>query len=171
MSTLAQDRLFLEEAIPQLADFLLSKEVFWPLGGTLPRLTIGSLLLAQARLNVESYFAQSDSVRMRWPAAWENKALQEFRTRLTLWFNFLRDYAASPSDHADRYRQEVRNRAMLHLLAGQLRQPPAELDMLLGLDDQLKGSLNPGAFVWEVEIESFFPQPEYWFLYGNLKSR
>jgi len=171
MSTLAQDRQFLEAAIPELGNYLLSKEVFWPLGGALSRLTIGNLLLAQARLGGGVYFAQCDSVRLRWPVAWESKILQEIHSRLGLWQNFLRDYAASPDEHSDRYPQEVRNRVMLHLLAGQLREKPVELDSLSGLDDQLKGSLIPGAFAWEAEIESSFPRPEYWFLYGTLKSK
>ena len=52
MSAKAEDLQFVKEAIPQLQEYLLSNELYWPLSGTLPRLTPGALLLALARLSV-----------------------------------------------------------------------------------------------------------------------
>jgi hypothetical protein len=50
---LKKDRAYLEAGIPELEDYLLSDELYWPIsarGHNLPRLTIGGLLLANDRL-------------------------------------------------------------------------------------------------------------------------
>ena len=53
MTSLENDRAYLEAGIPELGDYLLSKELYWPIsarGYNLPRLTVGGILLAQTRL-------------------------------------------------------------------------------------------------------------------------
>jgi hypothetical protein len=176
MPSLEQDKRFYREAAPQLEDYLLSKEIFWPLGGKLPQLTPASLLLAHARITAvgeDTSLAPFEQVvikvRREWAVAWEGKVGREFHARLNLWRQFLEDYFSAPDQHYSFYPTEVRNRTMLSLLAKELRQLPPEMDLLILLDSKLRMSLIPTAFVWEPELESGFPHLEYWFLYGKLK--
>jgi len=178
MTTTEKDKAYLEAGIPELGDYLLSKELYWPIsthGYDLPRLTIGGILLAQARLDahgerIESLVAQLDGVRSRWRVAWETKAGREVGARMRLWSNFLADYRHNPYQHADAYPHEVGYRVMLHLLMAELPIPPAEQAALFQLDGTLRASLIPGDFTWDAGLEAGFPRDVYWYLYGKLRS-
>jgi len=174
MPNLDQDKRFLEAGISVLPDYLLSKELFYPLGGDLPRLTVGNLLLAQLRRrsagDIEAAEAPIESVRGKWRYAWNQKASREIHSRLGLWRNFLNDYRAFPGGNADRFTAEVRNRVILGLLFKETDQT-SERSQLVRMDSRLREGLLPGNFVWENQVEAGFPKPEYWYLYGHLKSR
>jgi hypothetical protein len=172
MPNLEQDKHFLSAGAPVLADYLMSKELFYPLGGDLPRLTIGNLLLAEKRLSGIGDIEQSsqiEQVHSSWRVAWEQKASREIHTRLELWSNFLKEYRASPNLNTDRFPVEVRHRVILGLLFQETARPP-EWNQLLQMDSLLQGSFLPGRFVWEKQVESAFDKKGYWFLYGQLKS-
>jgi len=176
MSSIEKDKAYLEAGIPELGNYLLSKELFWPIsarGFSLPRLTIGGILLAKARLEargerVESLVAHLDGVRSKWQVAWETKAVQEVQTRLRLWSNYLTDYRHNPEGHADAYPHEVEYRVMLHLLLAELPSPPPEQEALSQLDSLLRTSLIGDDFTWETDLQDGFPREVYWFLYGKL---
>ena len=177
MNPIKTDKAYLEAGIPELGDYLLSKELYWPIssrGYTLPRLTIGGILLAQARLEargewIVSLVAQLDAVRSKWRVAWETKAGREVQARLRLWSNYLADYRHNPENHADAYPHEVRYRVMLHLLLAELPATPAERESLSQLDNVLRTKLISGDFIWESELQAGFPRGVYWYLYGKLK--
>ena len=178
MNPIEKDRTYLEAGIPELGDYLLSNELYWPLsarGYSLPRLTIGGLLLAQARLEahrerIESLLARLDGVRMKWRVAWETKAGREVQARLRLWRNYLADYRQNPEGQADAYPQEVRYRVMLHLLLAELPALPVEQEALSQLDGVLRANLISSDFIWEAGMKAGFPREVYWYLYGKLKS-
>lgn len=177
MTSTEQDKVYLEAGIPELGDYLLSKELYWPIsarGYSLPRLTIGGILLAQTRLEArrerfESLVAQLDGVRSKWRVAWETKSGREVGARMRLWSNYLADYRHNPENHADAYPHEVRYRVMLHLLSAELPEPTAESESLSQLDDMLLAKLITGDFIWEAELGAGFPRAVYWYLYGKLK--
>ncbi len=182
MSTQEKDQTYFQSGVQELSDYLLSKELYWPLSSSLPRLTIGGLLLAQKRLEARAVSvspaaqadfldleSQLDAVRTKWRAAWERKAAREVRARYDLWENYLADYRAAPERYGVDYPQEVRWRAMLHLLLAELPTPPAEGTALTSLDAALRAAFVPGEFVWETDLENGFPRDEYWFLYGTLR--
>ena len=174
MTSPEEDLRFLKEAVPQLQDYLLSNEMYWPLSGSLPRLTPGSLLLTLARLHADSAVdiqrldAQVAIVRTKWRAALEKKAARELANRLRLWSQFLSDYIDAPDQNLESYRTEVRGRAILQLLLAELPDAP-ESKALADLDDVLRSRLVPGEFLWEPELQSIFPSSDFWFLYGRLR--
>ena len=177
VNPIENDKAYLEAGIPELGDYLLSKELYWPIsarGYALPRLTIGGILLAQARLDVrgeriESLVTRLDGVRTKWRVAWETKADREVGARMRLWSNYLADYRHNPENHADAYPHEVRYRVMLHLLLAELPEPPAEGEALSQLDDMLRAKQITDDFIWEAELQAGFPRAVYWYLYGKLK--
>jgi hypothetical protein len=178
MPSSEKDRAYLEAAIPELKDYLLSDEVYWPVtarGYELPRLTIGGLLLAQARLEarggrIESLVTQLGALRSQWRVAWETKAGRGFQSRLRLWGNYLTDYRHNPEGNADAYPHEVSNRVMLQLLLAELPAPASEREDLAPLDGALQAGFVPGEFMWESDLQSGFPREDYWFLYGKLRT-
>jgi hypothetical protein len=178
MSSVEKDRAYLEAGIPELEDYLLSDELFWPItarGYDLPRLTIGGVLLAVARLQArgtetESLVAQLEAVRSKWRVAWETKAGRGIKARMRLWGNYLADYRQNPEGHADVYPHEVRYRVMLHLLLAELPASPPEQKELTQLDSLLRVNLVSGDFIWEADLQPGFPREVYWYLYGKLRS-
>ncbi|NCP87750.1 MAG: hypothetical protein CO094_06915 [Anaerolineae bacterium CG_4_9_14_3_um_filter_57_17] len=162
------DEIFLNEALPQLKEYLLSGELYWPLGGALTRLTPGAALLALTRLSV----SQPDSAAVtrrklealtgQWRSAWEKKTRQETANRLRLWSAFLAECEESASRENAAYTGEVRGRVILQLLDG-------ENPEIAALDARLKRFFYPGNFIWEAPLTAAFPQPDFWFLYGSLK--
>ncbi len=177
MATLEQDRQFLLAGIPELQAYLLSKELYYPItarGVDLPRLTLGGVLLALARLRGANQAADLEgaveAIRLKWRSAWEAKASREVRARLALWQNYLADVRQNPDQHAPYYRQEVRVRAMLDLLLADLPQEAPETTSLHDLDERLRRMLIPGEFVWEPAVQAAFPPETFWYLYGKLKA-
>jgi hypothetical protein len=188
MTTLQYDLHYLQAANEILQDYLLSSDVYWPVGIGAPRgappypqLTLGNLLLAHKRaqaraitpaqrVELQQIEAQIDEVRGNWRVAWENKAAHEYRARLRLWSLYLDDYRKDPGLHAIRYSYEVGRRVMLQLLQAEARELPAEQVLLLeGMDKLVQAFFIEGEFVWEAELGQGFPQDVYWYLYGYLR--
>ena len=165
MPSAEYDLRYLDAGVKLLEGYLLSKDVYWPVGVTpppgetpYPRLTLGGMELALLRARARALNAsqqaqlakideQMDAVRSRWRVAWGQKATAEFHARLTLWRNFIEEYRESPESNASRYPYEVSRRVLLHLLGAEANSPPqAELDLLDGLDRFVRAVLTPGDF-------------------------
>ncbi len=183
MSTLTQDRAYLQMGVKELEAYLLSDELYWPLAGKseLPRLTLGGLLLAQRRLAVrldsladqaelKSLEAHMAAIGSKWSVAWERKASREVQNRFNLWRDFLDEYQHSPDRNAADYPSRVQGRVMIHLLGELISPRPPEFAALQELDARLRSAWIAGEFIWEHDLAAAFPESEYWYLYGKLKT-
>jgi hypothetical protein len=189
MPSAEYDLGYLRGGISALESYLLSNDLYWPIGAgspsgepPYPRLTLGGLMLAQKRAHARDLKLeqrdelarldeQMDDVRDRWQVTWERKAGRSFQARLRLWNNFLEDYRESPSANADRYRYEAERRVMLHLLMDEAEIiAEADMELLEVLDKVVRSALVPGDFIWDAGLESGFPREPYWYLYGQLKA-
>ncbi len=190
MKSVEYDLRYFTAGLENLEQYLLSDDIFWPLGinppdnePDYPNLTLGWLLVTQARLSgrklssidkdkFEKADSELDSYRSKWRVAWEKKANQCYQVRGRMWRDFLEEYQDNPQEHSDRYSYEVRLRAMMELLKADIsQQAEAEVKFLSGLDGYLKSVLQPGDFIWEQEVQPGFPKDEFWFLYGTLPKR
>jgi hypothetical protein len=182
------DLHYLSSGLSELEGYLLSSDLYWPVGisppvgePSYPSLTIGNLLLAQRRLECRSMGPEDykiyqeqinilDRTRLRWRHAWEQKAAREFRARLNLWRDFIDDYRADPAGNIDRYSYEVHRRVELEILKSETQAiHPQETEMLQGLDKLLRAIFDEGKFVWEPGLIGGFAREPYWFLYGRPK--
>lgn len=170
MPTSEQDLLYFQTSLPELKNYLLSDLLFYPLMGNLPRLTVGGLLLVQKRLQAENFGTHPDpklaTVKSKWSAAWTKKSTRELDARLTLWRNYLNDHRADPENYVADYKHEVRWRVIIELLLAEVDQIPAEI---MALDEFLRVKFISGEFIWDENLQSQFPQDEFWFLYGELR--
>jgi hypothetical protein len=174
---------FLEELDP----YLVSKELFWPLGGKqqTPRLTLGNLLLALRTLESPgasldaTQQAQLHKLQTRWhqarvktASAISAKALREMGGRLNLWQGFLADLSESQGKHY-LYASEVRNRVLFALLAT-LPLDDEDVSRLLksmaSLDNQLAAYTKPAPFQWDEELEAAFAREAFPYLYRTLRA-
>lgn len=189
MMDIQNDWAFLRAALPELQDYILSRDVYRPLGQParmpgavqIPQLTIGNLLLSQARLAAYSsnqpsvelaeIVRQIEQQRSTWRSNWAKKAAREYTSRLNLWGQYLREMRNDPRAHAAFYPNEVRQRAILRLLETEMLEdiPQIEVDQLNLLDGILRGLTQPGPFVWEPGVEPAFPRDVYWFLFSIVR--
>jgi hypothetical protein len=188
MPSIEYDLKYIQAGLVDLEGYLLSKELYWPVGATAPagethypRLTLGNLLLARARLSgrelspeQSSEFERLDQLlqetRQNWKVAWEQKAAKEFSARLRLWRDFINDYRKQPKSNLDRYAYEVNRRVTLQLLTPETAEvPDEETELLNGLDELLRAVFIPGEFVWDGDLKVSFPKNIFWYLYGMPK--
>ena len=173
MPNLEQDSRFIKEALPQLQEYLLSNELYWPLRATLPRLTPGALLLALTRLDAISSptaaykRAELDAIRAKWRTAWEQKSIQETRNRLKLWSASIDEWQSATGENLADYMGAVRHRTILQLLLDEIDAEKEQIQ-LRELDLFLQAHLKKSEFLWEKELQSAFPKDIFWFLYGKL---
>jgi hypothetical protein len=179
---------FLQAGLEILERYLLSNDMYWPIGTgappgepPYPQFNLGSLELALTRIQaftltpaqqtlLDGFTKQVKAIRARWLTTWEKKAEAEFHARLNLWRNFLMDYQESPGSNFDRYAYEVTRRAQLQLLREDVEGIPfEEITLLDNLDRLLKAAFQPGEFIWGSEVSSGFPPQIYWYLYGKVK--
>ena len=170
-----QDISYFRAGLESLERYLLSDELFWSLDGDLPKLTIGGMLLDGKRLSVVSnqhewtiLSDRLDFLRSKWRSAWERKAGHEIHARLNLWKNYLQELREKFDP--DNYSQQVQWRVMLQLLGCESPALAEELKTLPVLDSILKSHWLPGGFIWDVKLSIAFPEGQYWYLYGSLKS-
>ena len=156
-----KDNQYLSEGVPQLQNYLLSKELYYPLSLELPQLTLGGILLSLARMGpqADKLEAQVDVIRSKWRVAWDDKSKREIRARSELWVKYLSEYRSDPKMGVHLYSQNVRYRAMLSLL-GRTEDES---------DGFVKSVFREGKFVWEEECAQNFPREKFWYLYGILK--
>ena len=159
--SIQKDIEYLSAGVSELEKYLLSKELYFPIGLNLPQLTLGGILLAIARAGVHAakFEAQVEAVRSKWRAAWDEKSNREVRARSEQWANYLAEYLEDPKAEVHLYSQNVRYRAMISLLG------KAEDDS----DALVWGAFKEGEFIWEEECAPNFPRKPFWYLYGILK--
>lgn len=157
------DQRYLAAGAPQLKDYLLGGQLYYPLSADLPQLTLGGILLALKRTGnrAAKFEAQVEAIRSKWAAAWEAKSSREIKARSELWANYLSEYQDDPKAEIRLYPQNVRYRAMISLL-GKIEDET---------DAYVKSVFREGSFVWEAECAPNFERETFWYLYGSLKEQ
>ena len=169
--------------IAELQPYLESDVLFWQvqpnaLGSRMPKLTIGGLL--EALIWAEAGGAPGmaalrqtlNSVKALHRDRYLARAEQETRSRLNTWSGYLDDYHRAPNDAAGDYPHEVRSRLKVELLLMELeheKRGGAERLRATALDEIVRGSWKPGAFIWDGALTPFFPSDRFWWLYGKLR--
>ena len=182
MTFLDKDWAYLRTAIPELQEYLLSKELYWQLSqdSRMLQLTVGNLLLSQKKLTAVTWpesegtellklSGDINQIRERWRANWIKKASQEFSARLKLWSRFLSQDSGSRAISSSDYAQQVRLRAILSILLDEVPiAGPGEMEHLAALDQLLHGLAKSGPFIWDSKLSAGFDREKYWFLYMSI---
>ncbi len=183
---LAQDIVALSAMAEQMAEYLDSDILFWPLGhSTLPMLTLGGYLLREHRLlalpqlltpeqrsQVDAAVFQFNQTLSNRVVRFETKAQHELESRLRQWEESVKEIEHGTLQHSSNYGTIVETRAMIQALLDRLSMPPYQLDDRPGqlvtlLDMRLQNRWQPGEFVWPAEWQPAYPRDDYWWLYGS----
>ena len=185
---LSDDLRILEEMADKMGEYLNSENLFWQAHKEgVPEPTIGQFLLRQRRLQALSNTLLDSEQQRRLvaatqqfeqavagkPVAFKEKAQQEFKTRLRLWSEALRELLADDAPSMAYYRTEAENRVILELLLDTLKTQsvglePGLVEQLNTLDRRLRQHWEPGPFIRPAEWQPAYPRSQYWWLYGEL---
>ena len=183
---LAQDVAALGAMAGQMAEYLDSEILFWPLGrNNMPMLTLGGYLLREHRLlalpelltpdqrtQLDAAIFQFNQALADRVVRFETKAQHELEARLRQWAETIKEIDNGTLATSSNYATVVETRAMIHALLDRLSMPPYRDEgrsnqHLALLDTRLQGRWTPGDFVWPAEWQPAYPRGEYWWLYGS----
>jgi hypothetical protein len=179
--------------LEELEDYLLSDEIFWPLGGNpmrggppFPNLSVGQLQLtikeleaveddldAEHSMQWSKYRDRAWALRSKWTTAMAQKSLAEASQRANLWKAYLGDIKEAGGSSGN-YPYEVRHRVILELLfeLTELLDDDELKSRVSILDGMLRGILSgPSEFIWEEPLSRVYPRDQYWFLYQRPRQR
>ena len=181
---LRDDLKILESMAAKMAEYLDSKDVFWPkidsdpvqptIGGYLMRqdrlqALAGTLLNEAERQRLQAAVEQFDQVVSRKKDRFEHKAKQELPARVRQWEQKLQELLKDEFPSPAYYRADVEERVIAAVLSDHIQAAPSVTEQLQRLDQQLRQRWTPGAFVWPAEWKPAYPESAYWWLYGKLK--
>jgi hypothetical protein len=178
-----------EAMVDEFEAYLLSNELFWPIGRPplpgnppFPRLALGGLLLTLDELAAQEgalsprlfgryghLRLQFDALFTKWASACEAKAGRELASRVNLWQAYLDELEEAPR-WAEDYPHEVRQRVMASRLGTMARLHPdvaPQLQRLRELDARLRRAFRRGQFVWDEALRAVYSEEYFWFLYGT----
>ncbi len=183
---LVQDLAILQEMAGQMADYIKSETLFWPMQySNMPQLTLGGYWLREHRLTaLESLLTDVQKIQLDaakktfetavsdWTVRTEQRAHAELETRIRQWGEYLRDIAANKTAEIANYSVQVEVRAIIAALVDQLQNPPYKLESslvesILQQDKALRARWDNGPFVWPEAWQPAYPLSEYWWLYGR----
>lgn len=171
---------YLNEVLPMLKDYLLQKNLFWPVTASAkpsyPKLTLGNVLYFLKRLEAKDAAAAKEmwekinDVKGKWRTHWEEKLAQELVSRVRQWGEYMEEFSKEFHKHSPYYDGSVRTRVLITLLIDEIGEEnlPPEALVLDVLDATLWPHILEGAFMWDEVFADVFPPDEFWFLYGYL---
>lgn len=169
-----------------LTPYLYEKEVFGELGGSLPKLTIGGLLLRLHQLEhlaptlspdqqsrIHDARINFEETRAEWAVHYEEKVLQEMESRLNAILYYLDECAKQEADCAAGWLNEAEKRtiiAHLHDIATQDDFLTSEISQLLAqVDGKIRRHFRTGDFLWDAILQDAYPHEDFWWLYGSMR--
>lgn len=171
-----------------LVPYLYEDELFGHLGGNLPKLTIGGLLMrvhqlrqlepqlsAKQQQELHDAVMNWESERSEWMTHYEQKILRELESRLGALRWYLDDCAKDPGACNNGWLNEAEKRTMIEHLVTEA----AEFDILTdelqgqlaGIDSNIRQFHKAGDFIWPAQLQDVYPQSTYWWLYGSMTDR
>lgn len=182
----------LEEAkalAEHLVPYVYEGELYGSISGmfgssSLPRLTIGALLLRLHRLRaladqlsasqqtlLSQVEAQKEQVRSEWTIHYNDKLTQEALSRLKMIERYFGDCEEDPRTCAANYLPEANRRTIVAAIEEELARTGADAQAVTSyaakVDARLHRYAKPSTFIWAAALQTAYPVDEYWWLYAR----
>ncbi len=169
-----------------LIPYIYEDELYGALPGTLPRLTVGGLIMRLNRLAVirallspdqqkavDEAQRQFDAARKEWPVAYEGKLQRELAARLQSLSQTIRDCAAEPRRCAEVYPSDIEKRVIVEGLQAEADAnkalTPQQFALIRATDNQLRTYTQASDFIWDMRLQPAYPKDPYWYLYASAR--
>ncbi len=180
--TIDRDLREAEAMAEALVPYVYDDELYTKLGGQMPSLTLGALLLRLRRLaelSPQMTDAQRerwrkirerhDSVRAEWSQHYAAKLAREAESRLKNLDAYFEEFEDSPRSAANAYLPEALRRTIIQEILAVL---PADAAREAGLearvrkaDGRLRRYVEPAPFLWSPVLAPVYPPETFWWLY------
>ena len=167
-----------------LVPYVYEDELYLQLGGSMPSLTLGALLMRLRRLRrlhnkltgaqaelLQRVEAKHESIRSEWQTNYVKKLLREVDSRLNNLSAYFKDCEDDPRLCANAYMPEALRRTIIQEILDEL--PGSEIQQA-GLDTKcqkvdgrLRRYVRPSDFVWDGMLKVVYPEKPYWWLYNR----
>lgn len=170
--------------VEALVPYVYQDELYELLGGSMPSLTLGALLLRLRRMETlrsrmtaaqtelfEQVEARHVAVRQEWQVHYDKKLAREAESRLGNLHTYFKECDDDPRLCANAYLPEALRRTIIQEILDAL---PDDLISEIGLDAKIKKAdarmrryLRASVFVWDPELKPVYPEDIYWWLYNR----
>jgi hypothetical protein len=182
---LERDLRVLAAMAANLTPYLYEDEMYGYLGGDLPRLTLGGLLMrlyrlshledsltAEQRATVADAQTRFEADRSKWAVHYETKLVNELRSRAEALLRFLDECNDDLANCAASYPSQAEKRTMIEHLkdaAEGLNLLTEDHRALLNVVDQkIRRMLRDGNFITDERLKDVYPRDKFWWLYGSV---
>ncbi len=167
-----------------LVPYVYENELYGKVGASLPRLTIGAVLLRLRRLQalrgqmnaqqtaiLDQAQAQNDSARSEWGTHYIQKLEQEVTSRARDIQSYLKECREDPKACANAYMPEALRRTIIEEAAQAI--PAGDLQSSgIGMkvkeaDSGLRRTARDADFIWSETLRPIYPKETYWWLYSR----
>ncbi len=180
-----QDLRALEAMAANLTPYLYESEIFGALSNSLPKLTVGGILLRRYRLmqlsesldhqqqqRLHDALLNFEQQRSEWMVHYEEKLQQEAQARLRNLQAFNQDYQRDWRQVRDNHLTVASNRTIVyhvHVEAETYNAWEPSLHETLNRVDRGLGEMleQGGEFVWDAALQPLYPAETFWWLYGK----
>lgn len=174
-----------EAMAASLVPYVYDDELYGMLPGTLPRLTVGSLLMRLHRLHVisdlltprqQGIVAEAqrllDAARQAWHVAYTGKLKREFKARADALDQYFSECVENPRVAAEHYPSAMEKRVMIEHLYRDLEAlnelPDSIKSRLPVIDNAIRRFVDVDTFRWDARLERVYSSDVYWFLYRHV---
>lgn len=152
--------------------------------GNMPALTIGALAMRLRRLHslspkmtdkqreqLQAIQMKHEAVRNEWRNLYEQKLIREANSRLDAMNPFFEECRSDPALCARVYPPEVLRRTIteeIMIALDDLHSPLDELKQKARrIDASLRRFVQPASFIWADELQSVYPDNQFWWMYNR----
>jgi len=181
--SLDKDVKTIEAMVEHFKPYVYEAELYGMLPGSLPRLTIGGLLMRLHRLgvvfdvltpaqqaSVTASREKFEALRQEWSVAYDAKMAQELKARFTALGQFLKECEERPRFAAEGYPSAMEKRVMVEVLKDEAQARGKWTDFFnaqyMQIDNRIRRFFIKDTFCWDARVERAYPPDKFWFLYG-----
>lgn len=185
---LERDIRILSAMASSLTPYLYEQDMYGSLGGDMPKLTLGGLLMRlyrlshlEALLNTRQQNAVQDARKnfeaecSKWAVHYKNKLQHELKSRAEALILFFDECGEDLPGCAASYPSQAEKRIMIeHLRVEAARHNVLadELDNLVKHADQkLRRLVHAGPFITDGRLETVYPRDQFWWMYGYIAEK
>lgn len=162
-----------------LTPYIYEEELYGKIGASMPRLTLGAILLRLHRLQalrgqmnaeqsalLDQIQAQNDNARSEWGSHYVKKLEQEIGARTRDMQAYLKECREDPKLCAGSYMPEALRRTMIQEILNVSPNSDARMKVK-EVDSGLRRVARNADFIWSEMLRPAYPKETYWWLYSR----
>lgn len=170
--------------VEALVPYVYQDELYTLLGGNMPSLTLGAVLLRLRRLRAlqgrmtgaqaeqfQRIEAKHEAIRKEWQTHYNKKLMREADARLGNLSAYFKECEDDPQLCANAYLPEALRRTIIQEALDELPDQEVQAtglrEKVMKSDARMRRYVRPSDFVWDEMLKPAYPEKIYWWLYNR----